>query len=151
MLDFPPTIVLRHRKENLKKCSLRGLEARTDMQFLTYPCTNYPDLSNYVSLYLNAEPLTLGDADQGLFLIDGTWKYSEVISRQVPSCKTRSLPKGIRTAYPRKQTGCIDPQRGLASVEALYIAYRIMGRDPSGILDHYYWKQAFYQNNTLPS
>lgn len=149
MFDFLPTIILRHRKENLKKCSLRGLESRTDIQFLTYPQADYPDLSSYVALSFDAPPLTLDDADSGLFLIDGTWKYAEVISRQVPYCTPRSLPKEIRTAYPRKQTDCIDPEgRGLASVEALYIAYMIMGRDPAGLLDHYYWEESFHQNNT---
>ena len=148
MFDFLPTIILRHRKENLKKCSLQGLESRTDIQFLAYPCADYPNLSSYVVLSLDAPPLAIGDADSGLLLIDGTWKYAEVMARQLPYCKPRSLPKEIRTAYPRKQTDCIDPKRGLASVEALYIAYMIMGRDPSGLLDHYYWEKSFHQNNT---
>ena len=151
MFNFLPTIILRHRKENLKKCSLRGLETRKDLQFLSYPCTHYPDLSNYISLSLDAKELTAEDAKYGLFLIDSTWNLAGVMARQVPYSKStqyRSLPKDIRTAYPRKQTGCIDPTRGLASVEALYMAYLILGRNPAGLLDHYYFKEAFHRNNT---
>lgn len=149
MSVFLPTLILRHRKENLKKCSLRGLETRADMHFLTYPQDVLPSMERYVLLTLDAPPLSQTDQDKGLFLIDGTWKYAEVMERQVPLMEKRSLPGKLLTAYPRKQTGCLDPKRGLASVEALYIAYVLTGRDPTGLLDHYYWKADFLQLNDL--
>ncbi len=149
MNRFLPTIILRHRRENLKKCSLRGLETRSDMQFFTYPIDPLPPLAGYVLLTLDAPILTKKDQNLGLFLIDGTWKYAEVMERQVPPLPRRSLPPELQTSYPRKQTGCISPDRGLASVEALYAAYALMGRDPDGLLDHYYWKDAFLQKNHL--
>ena len=72
--NFLPTYIMRHRKENLKKCSLRGLEGRDDCVFFTYPTAVLPDLSSYVVLAMNAPPLTAADAEYGLFLIDGTWR-----------------------------------------------------------------------------
>lgn len=149
MFLFPTTIILRHRKENLKKCSLRGLESRSDLRFLVYPKNILPNLSNYVLLTIDAPPLTEQDKDFGLFLIDGTWRHAEVMLRAVsPSgIQSRSIPSVYRTAYPRRQEDCPDPSRGLASVEALYIAYMLMGRDPSGLLDHYYWKEEFQNRN----
>ena len=54
MIYFPPTLILRHRRENLKKCSLRGLESRSDMIFLTYPLSNLPNIDQYCILTLNA-------------------------------------------------------------------------------------------------
>ena len=146
MFLFPYTIILRHRKENLKKCSLRGLELRDDFRFFTYPTDTLPDLSNYMALTLDAEPLTEADASHGLFLIDGTWRYAALMFKQLPTphlFKTRSLPPTMRTAYPRKQTDCPDPAQGLASVEALYLAYKILGRDTAGLLDNYFWKEKF--------
>jgi len=147
MNRFLPTIILRHRKENLKKCSLRGLETRPDMQFFTYPTDTLPSLEGYALLTLDAPILSEKDHNLGLFLIDGTWKYAELMQRQAPPTLRRSLPPGLRTSYPRKQTGCSHPEQGLASVEALYAAYHLMKRDPQGLLDHYYWKDAFLKNN----
>ncbi len=144
MFYFPPTIILRHRRENLKKCSLTGLETREDMRFFTYPKESLPDVAGYILLTMNAPLLTTADAQRGLLLIDGTWKYAAQMSKAVPkNVIERSLPAQFRTAYPRRQGDCPDPERGLASVEALYIAYGILGRSTEGLLDHYYWKDTF--------
>lgn len=134
-----PTLIWRHRKENLKKCSLRGLEGREDLRFLTYPRDPLPDLSGYVVLGVDGPTLTEADRDQGLVLIDGTWRYAEVMGRKVGDVEWRSLPLGYQTAYPRRQ----DEERGLASVEALYIAYRVLGWETEGLLDHYHWREEF--------
>lgn len=150
MIFFPPTIILRHKKENLKKCSLRGLEQRPDCLFFTYPQDVLPDLSQYILLSLDAPVLSRQDASYGIFLLDGTWRYAEkmasVLSPKLPTIK-RSIPHGFKTAYPRRQEDCIDPSRGLSSLEALFISYQILGRDASGMLDHYYWKEAFLEKN----
>ena len=109
MTVFLPTIILRHRRENLKKCSLRGLEQRPDFQFFTYPSETPPPLHNYITLSLDAPPLSEADGAYGLFLIDATWKYAAIMLKQVQKRENliyRSIPKDIRTAYPRKQTDC---------------------------------------------
>ncbi len=154
MQPFPPTVVLRHRKENLKKCSLRGLEERDDFLFLTYPRDPCPPLKGYLILAMDAPPLSTADADLGLFLIDGTWRYAETMYNNTPgldSLVKRSIPTHYRTAYPRRQDDCPDPERGLASIEALYIAYHLLGRQTDGLLDHYHWKDEFLRMNAIPS
>lgn len=143
MQIFPPTIVIRHRKENLKKCSLRGLEPREDFHFLQYPNPDLPDLSHYFLLSFDGPELSEADAGKGLLVLDSTWRYAEKMAAILPPMETRSLPKSYRTAYPRKQDDCSQPERGLASVEAIYIAYQILGRDTGGLLDHYYWRDDF--------
>ncbi len=140
------TIILRHRKENLKKCSLRGLESRTDCLFLTYPVDPIPDLSSFIILTLDAPLLSADDRDYGLFLVDATWRYAAQMCENLPQGQRRSLPR-LKTAYPRYQTGCSDPDSGLASIEALYAAYLLTGRDPAGLLDRYHWREAFLKNN----
>ncbi len=150
---FPPTIILRHRKENLKKCSLRGLDHK-NIFFFTYPQDVLPSLEGYVVLTLGAPILTSEDAHRGLFLIDGTWRhaetmYQERVEKGIDNVVLRSLPPEYRTAYPRRQEDCKDPSRGLATIEALFIAYQILGRDPTGLLDHYHWKEMFMQKNGL--
>ena len=149
MFIFPQTIILRHRRENLKKCSLRGLEARTDCLFFTYPHDLLPDLSGYFLLTLDAPVLSEADRDKGIFLIDGTWRYAELMQRQQkpPAFECRSLPSGFQTAYPRRQQDCPNPERGLASVEALFIAYFLLGRSTEGLLDHFHWRDDFLKKN----
>lgn len=146
-MDFPPTVIYRHRRENLKKCSLRGLEGRPDLRFFTYPIDPLPDLSHYLLLKVGAPPLTMADAERGLFLIDGTWRLAQIMEKQIPfSMQTRSLPTGFRTSYPRRQTDCPNPEQGLSSLEALYLAHLLLGRPTEGLLDHYHWKEAFLKS-----
>lgn len=150
MTSFPPTLILRHRRENLKKCSLRGLESRPDLRFFTYPKDQLPDLSGYILLTLDAPLLSAADKSQGIFLIDGTWRYAEIMERMLPKphlFQMRSLPPHFQTAYPRRQEDCANPQCGLASVEALYLAYILLDRDATGLLDNYYWKKEFLNKN----
>lgn len=152
MQSFPPTIVLRHHRENLKKCSLRGLEVRADFTFIKYPGSVLRDLSGYVILAMDGPPLSVEDSASGLFILDGTWRYAAKMQGFVDAnskMPRRSLPCGIRTAYPRRQEDCEDPQRGLASIEAIYAAYHILGRDLSGLLDAYHWKNEFLMKNNF--
>ncbi len=152
MQSFLPTIILRHRRENLKKCSLRGLEGEPGFQFFSYPDPVLPnDLSGYFLLSMEGKPLSQEDALGGLFILDGTWRYAEKMFDNVSILKTletRSLPSEFRTAYPRKQEDCAEPERGLASIEAIFVAYQMMGRDVTGLLDLYHWKRQFLEKNS---
>ena len=144
-----PTLIVRHQRENRKKCSLRYITHRPDMHFLTYPLRGpLPDMTHYFLLDVEGAPLTKEDASKGILLLDGHWKHVSPM-RQIlpPTIARRTLPSTLRTAYPRKQTDCPDPQRGLASIEALYIAYRLMGRPAETLLTDYYWKNPFLRDN----
>jgi len=147
---FPKTVILRHRKENLKKCSLRGLESREDFTFYTYPKSFPEQLENYFMLAIDGEELSEKDNHLGIFLIDGTWKLAEKMTNNLPiypNLQKRRLPNCLKTAYPRVQTGCQDPERGLASIEALYATFVILGKNPEGLLDHYHFKKEFLELN----
>ncbi|MCH9627454.1 MAG: hypothetical protein S4CHLAM2_10940 [Chlamydiales bacterium] len=147
MNSLCPTIVVRHRKENLKKCSLRGLEEKKGFHFYTYPLKKKLKLEGYVLLSATAsEVLTEADSDHGLVLLDGTWKLATRMEQALVLPETqrqRRLPPECVTAYPRRQ----DETAGLASVEALYIAYLITGRCTADLLDNYYWKELFLEKN----
>ena len=142
MANFPKTIIVRHRRENLKKCSLRGLENRSDLLFFKYPGCSLPDLSNYFLLSVDGPELS-SDETRGMMLLDSTWKLVEVMERNVTlPQERRSLPL-LKTAYPRRQ----DQEGGLATVEALFFAHTILGRPTEGLLDNYYWKEDFILRN----
>jgi pre-rRNA-processing protein TSR3 len=145
-----PTIILRHRRENLKKCSLTGLETHPALHFLTYPTSALPNLSNYIVLKVGAPPLTVADASKGLFLIDATWRLAGVMAKVMPEgLEERSLPLGFKTAYPRRNTDCLDPTAGLSSIEALYIAHRLLNKPHNDLLNRYHWKEQFFHLNHL--
>ncbi|QNN25407.1 hypothetical protein HED60_10245 [Planctomycetales bacterium ZRK34] len=154
----PPTIIIRHQKENLRKCTLRGFGRRPDVQMLTYPDFDpnaLPDLTGRIWLTLEGPPLTVDDAKLdhtgGLLLLDATWRHAarmvSALRPRLVEAIPRRIPDGFVTAYPRRQTACPDPQRGLASVEALYVAYHFLGRDTAGLLDNYLWAQDFLTSN----
>lgn len=145
-----PTLILRHKKENRKKCSLTPLEKDPRFIFLTYPKDPLIDLSSYSLLSLDGEELTQDDQGKGLCLIDATWRYAAQMEKWLLSrCNIplRSLPSWGTSAYPRKQTACIDPMRGLSSIEALFIAFHILGIENKNLLDQYYWREDFLEKN----
>ena len=152
-LNCNQTIVLRHRRENLQKCSLRGLEGRPNFRFFTYPRDPLPLLTDCVLLTLGAPELTVEDKGYSLLLIDATWRYAEVMQRQVlksqPHLILRQLPSTLKTAYPRRQEDCAEPDKGLASIEALYAAFTILQWDKTGLLDNYFWRDDFLDNNNF--
>jgi pre-rRNA-processing protein TSR3 len=147
-LDFPPTLIVRHSHENPRKCSVLPLRGRADVRFLHYPVTHRPDLTGYVRLAAEGPELSPADAAAGLLLLDGSWRWAAAMTRDFADVPARAL-RGWRTAYPRVSKHGTDPDNGLASVEALFAAYHILGRPTEGLLDHYHWAAEFLRLNEL--
>src|SRR5439155_4485082 len=100
----------------------------------------------YVRLAAEGAELSGADADGGLLLLDASWRWAEVMNHDFAEVPARSL-HGYRTAYPRKSKHGTDPEHGLASIEALFVAYHILGRPTNGLLDHYRWANEFLRLN----
>lgn len=137
-------VIIRHPKERKSKCSLEPLRNRSDLLFLVASPELRFDATGYILLDVDAPPLTAEDGIFPLLLLDSTWR----LLPQLQSCvqgnpMARSLPAGIKTAYPRRSKVSADPEAGLASVEALYAARLLQGRSTLDLLDHYHWKSAF--------
>jgi pre-rRNA-processing protein TSR3 len=145
-LAYPVTVIVRHSHENPRKCSILPLRGRTDILICSYPVKQRPDLEGYVRLAAEGPELTRADAGSGLLLLDGSWRWAEAMTRDFIDVPSRAL-HGWRTAYPRVSKRGTDPDNGLASVEALYAAYRIFGRATEGLLDHYRWRDEFLKQN----
>lgn len=143
---WPRTVIVRHAKENPRKCSILPLKGRPDVEIVGYPVRQMPELSGYVRLAAEGPPLSAADASAGLLLLDGSWRWAGAMTRDFEFVPPRSL-QGIRTAYPRVSKLGTDPDNGLASVEALFAAYRILGRPTDGLLDHYRWGEEFLRLN----
>jgi pre-rRNA-processing protein TSR3 len=83
-----------------------------------------------------------------LLLLDATWRRLPQVEQCVSGNSIRrSLPRGLVTAYPRVNREGDDPDAGLATVEALYVALRLLGEDAEEVLASYRWAGAFLERN----
>lgn len=146
VLEFPPTLIIVHAKERRSKCTVQPLRGREGFRFHTFPSGQRADTDVYVRLALDGPPLTQADGDRGLLLLDATWKLAERMEHEYAQVPSRSLPP-LRTAYPRTSKLFEDPTPGLATIEAVYAAYFILGRPTHGLLDHYRWGNEFLELN----
>ncbi len=144
----PPTVIVRHTKENPRKCSVLPLRGRADLVFLNYPVKERQPLEGYLRLAAAGPELTVADAGRGVLLLDGSWRWAASMTRDFADVEPRSL-HGYRTAYPRVSKLGTDPDNGLASVEALFVAYHLLGRPTDGLLAHYHWREEFLRLNGL--
>ncbi|MCC7424115.1 MAG: hypothetical protein IT428_27940 [Planctomycetaceae bacterium] len=142
----PPTIFVVHPREKRRKCTLEPLRGKPGFVFWTFPSVGREPLDGYVRLGLDGPLLGPADAAAGLLLLDGTWRLAARMEPQFTSLPTRSLPVW-QTAYPRVSKMFDDPGAGLATIEALFVACHVMGRDTTGLLDGYLWKDEFLRRN----
>ena len=142
----PPTIIVVHRRENRKKCSVEPLRGRDEFVFWTYPDAGPESLDGYVRLGIGGPLLSEADRNSGMLVIDGTWRLAERMEKKYAHLPIRSLPP-CQTAYPRVSKIFDDPATGLATIEAIYLADHLLGRDTTTLLDHYRWRDEFLQMN----
>jgi pre-rRNA-processing protein TSR3 len=147
-MAYPPTVIVRDSHENPRKCSILPLRGRPDLVFLTHPVREPPDLQGYVRLAAEGPDLTPADAGSGLLLLDASWRRAAILDRAFQHIPARAL-HGFRTAFPRMSKRGTDPDNGLASVEALFLAYHLLGRQTEGLLDHFHWAAEFLRINKL--
>ena len=146
-----PVVVIRHPKERISKCSLRTLHDRPEITFYRAHKTFTFDATGHVLLAVDAPTLSPADAGCPLLLLDSTWRLLPSVQSHVTGEPIlRSIPEELaHTCYPRASRFGDDPTRGLASVEALYLAKRLLGEDDPSLLDGYHWKDEFLSR--LPS
>lgn len=142
----PPTIIVVHPKEKRSKCTVEPLRGREDFVFWKYPQRGDESLEGYVRLGLGAPELSSNDAPSGLLVLDGTWRLADRMEADFADVPVRTLPP-LETAYPRVSKLFDDPLGGLATVEAVYAALHILGRDVAGVLDEYHWREEFLTAN----
>ena len=138
------TVIIRHPRERLSKCSLQPLVGRTEITFLKSSPRLKFDATGYILLAVDEPELTPDDGGHPLLLLDSTWRLlPDLEACLVGDPIRRSLPKWVKTAYPRVSKIANDPDGGLASVEALYLARKLLGDDDISLLEKYHWKEEF--------
>jgi len=143
-------MVLRLRKESVRKCSLTALRRRGDGRFRFVDCElgQAVEVGAASLLHPEGELLGLGDAGRRLLLVDSSWRdLPRVLTGVSGDLVRRRLPEGLVTAYPRRSNWFADPATGLASVEALHAALGLLGARDDSVLEGYRWKEEWLRSN----
>lgn len=150
-MDTTKDIIVFTEHENKKKCSIHPLSKRGDLEFIN--CIRIeeghitiPDC--YLFLHVEGKPLGKEDFNRPLLLLDASWRRAIKLAQlpAIDALEKRSIGDFI-TSYPRVSKLYSMPGAGLASVEALYAARLIQGREDTSLLDYYYWKNPFLEIN----
>lgn len=144
--------ILVDKLENPRKCTIQPLKGREDFSF-RYFSGNKPIAPFTADCLLHIDGECLSKLSRGslksLALIDCTWKKVPGVLQRLPQPLPRlvRMPDGFVTAYARKNKQGEDPDGGLATIEALFIAAAFMGCWDETLLDKYYFKDAFLEAN----
>ncbi|MFT5689737.1 MAG: pre-rRNA-processing protein TSR3, partial [Planctomycetota bacterium] len=148
--EFLDVLILRDPKESKAKCSLTPLRGMDGVRFVEYNAQRQVQVGKRVLLHAEGpvmSPLDLEEAQDGLLLIDCSWRRVSKLMRTVEGeTVARRLPP-LKTAYPRKSRTFVDPEEGLASVEALVAALSLLGKPRPEFLDAYRWRERFFELN----
>ena len=145
--------ILMDRKENPRKCTILPQKAREDFT-IRYFAGGRPIRAFQADclLHIDGEDLSLLKNVQvsSVGLIDCNWKkVTGCLQKLVkPLPRLVSFPQGFKTAYPRRNAEGKDPDGGLATIEALFIAAAFLGFWDETLLDKYHFKDAFLEMNT---
>jgi rRNA small subunit aminocarboxypropyltransferase len=146
-MKTPPVLIVVRRGESRAKCSIQPLRGTPGLTFMPYPLRQHPDLSKHLLLAPEAPVLSPADAGRPLLLLDANWRHAEKMRKAVEPVEARSIPPDWKTAYPRRSKMHQDPDTGLATVEALFAAFCILGCRDDSLLRFYPWKDAFLEMN----
>jgi pre-rRNA-processing protein TSR3 len=148
-LDFE---ILMDRHENPRKCTILPQRERSDFKIRYFGGPN-PVPAFQADCLLHIEGEDLSAVEKGSYksvaLIDCNWKKVAGALKKVerPLPRLVRIPEGFETAYPRRNAEGKDPEGGLATIEALFIAAAFLGTWDESILDKYHFKNDFLARN----
>lgn len=117
------------------------------VRFVNHAKDRRIDATGRILLHPDGEPITGADAGRGLLILDCAWRRVPELLAQVDGDPPRRSLPALATAYPRKSRTFADPERGLASVEALYAALLLLGEERRELLRGYRFADRFLEAN----
>ena len=140
-------LIVRDPREPAKKCSLTPLRGLPGVRFVSLRGGKRVDAGRRIWLHPDGEEITSADRGFDLLLVDCAWRKLATISKAIDGeLFLRRLPKLV-TAYPRRSKVAIDPEDGLASIEALYAAIVLLEGPRPELLANYRWAGQFLAAN----
>lgn len=139
--------ILVDRTERPKKCSILPLGYRSDFRIVRFD-RRYPIASLTGSLLLHPDgvPLCKSTAERltrpgpvVLSAVDCNWmRLGKVMGRIVgPLPPLVRIPHGFQSLYRRRNKQNLDPESGLATIEALFVAAALLGLWDESLLREY--------------
>lgn len=149
MLDYEIVV---DKNESPNKCTILPLAYRTDFLILRPGRGEIiAPLTGDLLLHPDGELFNeMSDAGiTRLSVIDSNWKWLPHLLGRVerPLPKLARIPPGFETAYPRKSKIYSDPDGGLATIEAIFIAAAFLGHWDETLFDKYHFGPAFLEMN----
>lgn len=145
------------RTESPKKCSILPLEYRSDFRIVRFDRRRaIVPLTGNLLLHPEGIPLdpALADGFGGadsivLSAVDCNWKRLENVLGRIggPQPPRVRIPDGFQTAYLRRNKQNLDPESGLATIEALFIASAFLGVWDESLLKEYPMAAEFLRRN----
>jgi pre-rRNA-processing protein TSR3 len=142
-------LIVRDPRESAAKCSLTPLRGRPGITFVSYHPERRVAAGRRIRLDPDGASLTEADRGVPLLVVDCAWRrVKSVLATIDGELVPRRLPP-FETAYPRRSKLFEDPERGLASVEALYAALHLLGEPRPELLEGYRWAARFLALNPV--
>ncbi len=151
--------ILIDHSETSNKCTILPLSYRPDFKITRFPrqiTAKPPRLRLQSQLLLHPAGTPINDymRDRPAFAgslaaIDCIWRRLDPIINAIanPLPLLVGLPPGFVTAYPRQSRHDFDPEGGLATIEALFIASALLGHWDETLLCEYFFGQTFLDLN----
>lgn len=144
--------ILMDAKENPRKCTILPLKKRSDF-YIRYFDAGKPisAFQSQLLLHIDGEDLSEWKEEEvsSLGLIDCNWRKVAPAMQQLalPLPRLVKIPNSFVTAYPRRNKQGLDPEAGLATIEALFIAAAFLGKWDETLFDQYHFKNQFLEMN----
>jgi pre-rRNA-processing protein TSR3 len=141
--------------ETPNKCTIASLSYRNDFRlFRVKGGEALGPLTSPILLHHQGECLTtlrksLGEV-QAIATVDCVWHRLDVLLNRItrPLPIFARVPDGFETAYPRRSIKNTDPEAGLATIEAIFVAAALLGNWDASLFSEYYFGRKFIELNT---
>ena len=140
--------------ETPNKCTIAPLAGRSDFKLIRVKgeAALGPLVSPLLLHHQGACLTTLTALSRktgGIASVDCVWRRLDYllgrIAGQIPVLA--KIPEGFLTAYPRFSRHTPDPDGGLATIEAIFVASALLGRWDVSLLSEYYFGRKFVALN----
>jgi pre-rRNA-processing protein TSR3 len=140
-------LIVHDLREPANKCSLTPLRGMEGVRFVPMRGNERVDAGRRIWLHPDGDELGPEDRGLGILIIDCTWRRVATLSKRIDGQLLRRRLPNLVTAYPRRSKLGLDPEHGLASVEALYAALALLGAPCPELLARYHWRAEFLAAN----
>lgn len=141
--------------ETPNKCTIAPLRHRADFRLIQVKGNPvFGPLDSSILLHHQGQCLStfsksVGEV-KGIASVDCVWRRLDSLLQRIvaPLPVLARIPDGFVTAYPRISSQNTDPEGGLATIEAIFVAAALLGNWDATLLSEYYFGRKFIEMNS---